>query len=392
VYSLYGAVRQRQEYEKVLKFDGMLMIGSTGRNTGKTQLACSVINKFAKSHRIIGVKVTTVAARDGRCPRGGKGCGVCSSLEGNFAITEETDTHSNKDTSRLLAAGADRVLWLRVLKTHLQEGFAALLKKVGSNDLLICESNSLRTIAEPALFLMTETGSSANWKVSAVEIRQYVDKVVVSDGRAFDFDIDRINIINGKWALREKAAVIVMAGGQSSRMGTDKSLLPINGRSMIEAICRQLVGNFEQILISAKEELAFAFLGFPIVKDKVCGQGPLMGLASALESSTNQLNFVTACDIPYIDLRFVRRMLREAQNFDVVVPIRDDGRLEPLFAIYRKSVIPAINSVLSAGGRKMSDFFDRCNVKYIPLDARNFANLNTITEYQQFKKIESDCC
>ncbi|MDO8303688.1 MAG: NTP transferase domain-containing protein [Sedimentisphaerales bacterium] len=367
------------------------MIGSTGRNTGKTQLACSILNKFAKSHQIIGVKVTTVTAHDGRCPRGGKGCGVCSSLEGNFAITEETDTHSGKDTSRLLTAGAGRVLWLRVLKTHLQEGFTALLKEVGADALLICESNSLRTVVEPALFLMTEPDSSTIWKISAVGIRQYVDNVVVSDGKAFDFDINRIDIINGKWTLREKAAAIVMAGGQSRRMETDKSMLHINGRSMIEAICQQLVGNFEQILISDKEESALAFLGFSVIKDKISGQGPLMGIVSALESSTNQLNFVTACDIPYIDLKFVRRMLREAEGFDAVIPIRDDGKIEPLFAIYRKSVVPAINNVLSAGGRKIRDFFDQCKVKYIPLDAENFANLNTITEYKKFKEIGSDC-
>ena len=375
----------------MLKIDGMLLIGSGSRNTGKTQLACYILNKFAKSHRIVGVKVTTVTARDGRCPRNEKGCGICSSLEGNFAITEETDMHSGKDTSRLLAAGASRVLWLRVLKTHLQEGFAALLEKIGDDVLLICESNSLRTVVEPALFLMTEIGSSAIWKVSAAEAQQYVDKVVVSDGRAFDFDIDRINIINGKWTLKEKAAAIVMAGGQSSRMGTDKSMLHISGQSMIEVICQQLVGNFEQILISDKKEGALAFLGFTIIKDKVGGQGPLMGLVSALESSANQLNFVTACDIPYIDLKFVRRMLREAQDFDAVVPIRDDGQIEPLFAIYRKSVIPAINNALSAGGRKMSDFFDQCKVKYLPLDAKNFTNLNTIADYQKFKEIRSDC-
>jgi molybdopterin-guanine dinucleotide biosynthesis protein A len=362
----------------------MLMVGSSGRNTGKTQLACVILNKFAKSHRIIGVKITTITARDGLCPRGGKGCGVCSSLEGNFAITEETDAHSSKDTSRLLTAGADRVLWLRVLKTHLQEGFAALLEKIGDDALLVCESNSLRNVVEPALFLMTETGSSTTWKASAAEVRQYVDTVVVSDGRAFDFDIDRINIINGKWTLKEKAAAIVMAGGQSSRMGTDKSMLHINGKTMIEAICQQLVGNFEQILISAKQENELAFLGFAVVKDKVLGQGPLMGLVSTIESSANQLNFVTACDIPCIDMKFVRRMLREAEGFDAVVPIRDDGQIEPLFAIYRKSVIPAINDILSAGGRKMSDFFEKCKVNYLPLDAKKITNLNTIAEYQKF--------
>ena len=116
----------------MIKLDKMLMIGSAGSNVGKTELACALLNKFGKNHDIVGIKVTTVKEKDGQCPRGGKGCGVCSSLEGNFCITEETSRSSGKDTSRLLAAGAGRVFWIRVLKEHLVEGMNALLDVIGS--------------------------------------------------------------------------------------------------------------------------------------------------------------------------------------------------------------------------------------------------------------------
>ena len=91
---------------------GMLMVGAAGRNAGKTEFACSVIRKFGRGHEIVGAKVTTIGQRGGACPRGGEGCGVCSSLEGNYCITEETGALPGKDTSRLLAAGARRVFWL----------------------------------------------------------------------------------------------------------------------------------------------------------------------------------------------------------------------------------------------------------------------------------------
>jgi molybdopterin-guanine dinucleotide biosynthesis protein A len=371
---------------KVIKLDGMLMIGSAGANVGKTVLACALIKKFNKSADIIGIKVTTIRAKDGQCPRGGQGCGVCSSLDGDFYITEETDSNSKKDTARLLAAGAKRVFWLRVLKKGLKEGLTALLDIIGPDAVTICESNSLRQVVEPGLFLMVKARDSKTWKSSARDVKEYADEIIVTGPSGFDSDLDRIKLTDRKWTLQEQATAIIMAGGDSRRMGIDKSMLLIKGRPIIEHICRQLRGTFSQILISSDEVEKLAFLGFKIIPDKMPGQGPLMGIASALEASANELNFVVACDIPYIDIRLVRKMLTEAQTSDMVIPTTGNEKYEPLFAVYRKSAIEAINQVLSSGARKISDAFAHCNVKYIKLETKQFTNLNTIEEYEEFRK------
>jgi len=375
----------------MFKLDGMLMIGSAGRKTGKTGLACALIKKFSKDRDITGIKVTAIEERDGQCPRGGQGCGVCSSLDGNFYITEETDRSSDKDTARLLAAGASRVFWLRVMKTHLEEGLAALLDIIGPDAVSICESNSLRLVVEPGLFLMVQGSNQEVPKSSARAVMRYADRIVISDGDNFDFDIDRTKLVNGKWVIQEKATAIILAGGGSGRMDADKSMLPIKGKPMVEHICEQLCGTFGQILVSANKAEKLAFLGFEVIPDKIPGQGPLMGIASALEASANEFNFVVACDIPHIDLTYVRRMLAEAEEADIVIPTTGDERYEPLFAVYRKSALKAINEVLSSGGRKISDVFCRCRVKYIEAEARGFTNLNTITEYEEFQKKYDDC-
>jgi len=375
----------------MIKILGMLMVGSAGANVGKTELACALIRKFSKSRPIIGIKVTTIKAKDGQCPRGGQGCGVCSSLEGDFCITEEIDSNCDKDTARLLAAGASRVFWLRVMKTHLKKGLTALLDVIGSDAVLVCESNSLRRVVEPGLFLMVKGRGLKVWKTSAQGVKRYADRIVISDGSGFDFDLDQIKLADGKWTMPEKATAIIMAGGESCRMGADKSMLLVKGRPIIEHICEQLRGYFEQILISANEVDRYAFLGFEIIPDRIPGQGPLMGIASALEASANELNFVVACDIPYIDLAYVRKMLAEAKGIDVVIPTTGDEKYEPLFAVYRKSALGAINEVLSSGGRKISDIFSRCRVKYIKLDAPEWlTNLNTMSEYEEFQKKYSD--
>jgi len=370
----------------MIKLDGMLMIGSAGANIGKTELACALIKKFNKNKDIIGIKVTTIKERDGQCPRGGQGCGVCSSLDGNFCITEETGVNSGKDTARLLAAGASRVLWLRVMKTHLKEGLAALLDKIGADAVSLCESNSLRQVVKPGLFLMVRGKDPRMWKSSADAVKKYADKVVVSDGSSFDFDIGRIKLLGGKWVMQEQATAIIMAGGNSSRMGMDKSVLAINGKPMVEIIAEQLRTSFSQTLISANDAEKFAFLGLQIVPDRIQGQGPLMGIASALEASANEVNFVVACDIPHIDLVYVRKMLWRAKGADIVIPRSRDKEYEPLFAVYHKSALEAINKVLLTGGRKISDVFTRCKVRYIELKADSFANLNTRAEYEEFCK------
>ncbi len=187
----------------MIKLDGMLMIGSAGANVGKTELACAILRKFSGSGEdIVGIKVTTINERDGQCPRGGEGCGVCSSLEGVYLITQEDDPASGKDTGRLLAAGAGRVYWPRALRTHIEEGLAALLDVLGPDAVSICESNSLRQVVEPALFFVAERKGAGTWKPSALEVREYADRVIVSDGSSFDFSLERIALENGKWLLR----------------------------------------------------------------------------------------------------------------------------------------------------------------------------------------------
>jgi molybdopterin-guanine dinucleotide biosynthesis protein A len=377
----------------MFKLDGMLMIGSAGSNVGKTELACALVRKFNTNCGITGIKVTTIKDKDGQCPRGGKGCGVCSSLEGFYNITEELNSALNKDTARLLTAGAKRVFWLRVLKDHLQEGARALLDVVGPDAISICESNSLRHIVEPGLFLMVKSHKLKTWKNSAQQVKKYADRIIVTNDRGFDFDLNRIKLLDNKWILQTEAKAIIMAGGSSSRMGTDKCMLPIKGQSMIESICEQLRGRFDGIIISADNVDKFAFLDFDVVPDRVPGQGPLMGIASALEASANEFNFVVACDIPKINLSFVNRMLAEAveSQADIIVPTTGEGKYEPLFAIYRKSALEAINNTLSSGKRKISDAFALCRVEYVKLDNADWLmNLNTMAEYENLQKEQSD--
>ena len=369
----------------------MLMVGAVDRNVGKTKFACLLISKFSFRCSIVGIKVTAINKADGGCPRGVSGCDVCSSLEGPFHITEETDRRAHKDTCRMLAAGASRVFWLRALKTHLKEGMVALLDIIGDDAVLVCESNSLRRVVEPGLFVMVKGNGGEKRKVSAKDIIRWADRIVFFDGNEFDIDADEIGLADGRWACKMEATAIIMAGGDSARMGQDKSILLIEGQPMIKHIYDQLCPHFNQIIISSNDISKYSFLGIEVVPDKVAGHGPLGGIASALKASANDLNFVVACDIPQVDTALMKTMFKECRDFDAVVPGIGQSRYEPLFAVYKKSTLAAIEAALLSGNNRIIDALSCCRVRYIDLTGtQQLNNLNTMKDYWEFVGKEND--
>ncbi|AAK79955.1 hypothetical protein BJV85_001880 [Clostridium acetobutylicum] len=159
----------------------MLLIGATGRNMGKTTLATAIIKKFKDNFCVIGLKVTTIREKNGKCPRGGEGCGVCSSLKGNFQLLEEVNSNTNKDTACLLKAGADRVFWLKTLKSYSYEAIKYFITQLPKNTLVICESNSIRHVVRPGGFIMVNREGVSAIKKSAREVIDYADYIVKYD-------------------------------------------------------------------------------------------------------------------------------------------------------------------------------------------------------------------
>jgi molybdopterin-guanine dinucleotide biosynthesis protein A len=180
-------------------------------------------------------------------------------------------------------------------------------------------------------------------------------------------------------------SAIILAGGQSRRMRREKSLLPVDGRTLIETVIAQLRPHFDQIIISAAARDKFAFLNLPLIEDEMPGQGPLMAIMSALRASANDVNFILACDIPFIHVPFMQQILRLARGRDIVVPRYRDGKFEPLFAAYNRAIIPLIEKQLAGGDRKISSLFTSCRTKFVAMDGQKwFRNLNTLKEYHDY--------
>lgn len=112
------------------------------------------------------------------------GCGICKGLKGCFDITPETGT-GTKDTMLLKKAGAKQVYLIRAFKENLREALEEALKLVPEGTLVLCESNSVRLVSEPALFVMIQSCTSSSIKPTAEAVMGYADVILPQNEESF---------------------------------------------------------------------------------------------------------------------------------------------------------------------------------------------------------------
>ena len=361
-----------------------ILIGGAGRDVGKTAFACRIIERYARSVDVIGIKITVSGAGD-QSDRGGHGGTAADenhSPGGSYRILEDPIPSGSTDTGRMLEAGARRAFWLRAKREFLEEGIEALFHLLPEGVCVVAEGTSARMIMEPGAFIVLGKRDDPVMKGSCAAVVHLADKTAVFDGLSWDFPPENCLFLDGEWMVRPAAGAVVLAGGDSFRIGQDKAMLPIAGKPMIAHIVDQLKRLFDEVVVSSNKPEAYRFLKLEIIPDLEPGQGPLMGIASSLRRMRHDLNFVVACDVPKIDLGFVRRLFALADGYDLVLPTIEDGRYEPLFAVYRKSVIAPAERILENGGRSILALLDRVKVRLVRIpDARWYRNINTDADY-----------
>lgn len=180
---------------------------------------------------------------------------------------------------------------------------------------------------------------------------------------------------------------VVLAGGESRRMGTDKAFFEIEGVPMIERVLHALSACCSEVLIVAKEPSAYEHLPARVVPDRSALQLPLVGVTSGLQAASMPWAFVAACDMPYLSPDAVRLLAGLAEGHDAAVP-RVEGRWHPLHAVYATSTLPLFEAHLAAGERRMWAAVEALRVRQVTaveLEAvdpglRTLCNVNTAQE------------
>jgi molybdopterin-guanine dinucleotide biosynthesis protein A len=179
---------------------------------------------------------------------------------------------------------------------------------------------------------------------------------------------------------------LILAGGESRRMGRDKSLLPFAGTTLVEHIAAQLRPVAREVRISTADVQRHAHLGLELVPDLTPGLGPLMGIASGLRAASRDWTLVVATDIPVLPLALLPQLWALTAETPCVIPQTADGRVQPLFGLYHRRLADEILSFLGRGERRVLDFVAGCGGRILPAPDVKIANLNNHAEYEGLLK------
>ncbi|BCS88994.1 molybdenum cofactor guanylyltransferase [Pseudodesulfovibrio sediminis] len=165
-------------------------------------------------------------------------------------------------------------------------------------------------------------------------------------------------------------AGIILAGGLGSRMGyVKKAFMEIGGRTVLDRLLAVYVPLFSEIVISARDRADFAGYGHVVAEDRFAARSSLTGIHAGLDAMTASHGFISACDAPFVQGGLIALLLAEATpDMDVIIPIKEDGYMEPLSAVYSKRCLPFIEDQLKREDYKIIRFFDQVQVKTVPLD------------------------
>ncbi|MBC7228858.1 MAG: molybdenum cofactor guanylyltransferase [Actinobacteria bacterium] len=192
-------------------------------------------------------------------------------------------------------------------------------------------------------------------------------------------------------ARREEFAAAVLAGGRGKRLGMDKARLQFEGRPVLDHILSVLLEIFPEVLLVVQGgDSPLAASGgerVKVVADLIPGKGPLVGIYTALRHAPAPYVFVMACDMPYPSPPLIRRLLAAAPGREAVVPRRGEY-IEPLFAVYARSILDRVRSRVEEGRLKIHELVRELDVRYLDEEEiaasdphfRSFFNINTVED------------
>lgn len=198
-----------------------------------------------------------------------------------------------------------------------------------------------------------------------------------------------------------QVSAAVLAGGESRRMGSDKSLLELDGEPMIARVVSRLTDLSDDVLVITNDPEKYDWLA-----DRVRfasdlggeGQGPLAGIGAALQAARHDAVIVVATDMPFLNTDLLSYLVAQVETADVVVPVIKEGRPETMHAVYRTRCLPAIQKRLQAGQLKITGFFEDVCVCEVPVEElrhfdpelRSFMNANTPEQWTDVQDYVAD--
>lgn len=183
---------------------------------------------------------------------------------------------------------------------------------------------------------------------------------------------------------------VILAGGQSKRMGRDKLKLTVEGEPLLLRDLRRFSGVFSRVLVSTASPERYPELGDIRVYDRYPGAGPLAGLHAALAAAGEDI-FLVGGDMPYADPEKAKKLISLCGDCDACVLTDEAGRWEPLFGYYRYSVLEKAETQLEAGQNRMAGLLSTLKLREVSLAELGggaddlLRNLNKPEDYEKLR-------
>lgn len=188
---------------------------------------------------------------------------------------------------------------------------------------------------------------------------------------------------------------VVLSGGKSSRMGTNKSLLRLDGnKPVIEHIYEEIQQVCNDTIIVTNHPDQYDFMKAIMVGDRYVDMGPLAGLETAMYHIDAELYVIAACDMPFVNKDIYTYLKQQIQSYDAVIP-RFNDQIHPLAGIYRRNVLSSIQHQIQSHDLRVRGFFEHVNVLYVEdfsmfpeaTVKNHFFNMNNPTDFEQAKRV-----
>jgi molybdenum cofactor guanylyltransferase len=197
--------------------------------------------------------------------------------------------------------------------------------------------------------------------------------------------------------LKDFGTAAILCGGKSKRMGFDKSGIKIKDKLLIEVIAEELEQIFESIILISNDKEKFKNTKYNVVQDIIPNSGPAGGIYTALSHADSKYVFITACDMPRINLNYIRYMIdiMKENKFDGVAACNNREQIEPLYAFYSTDMISTFEAELEKSNFRILDATRHFNVHYVKDekvreycdDLSVFANLNYKSDLDFLEKV-----
>ncbi len=190
-------------------------------------------------------------------------------------------------------------------------------------------------------------------------------------------------------AAQDAVTGVILAGGESRRMGQNKALMRLGGARLIDRVVGVMRQVCPRLLMVTNSPEVYAELDLPMVSDVFPGKGSLGGIYSAIYHASTPYCLVVACDMPFLNAAVLRYLVAQMADYDVVIP-EVHGEMQPLHALYNQACLHPIARRLEAQRLKITGFLPDVRVRTVTMDEMQpfdpellaFQNLNTREELQ----------